>query len=121
MESWVEQELALKFPSLNIQFNDRKCLGLELDIYIPSLKLAFEFNGIVHYEPIYGDKKLRLIRSSDARKFILCAELDINLIVIDTSMDKRFLISRATRYLDFITKTIKDVGTVGIEPTTASV
>ena len=118
LEDWVEKELGLKFPSLDILFNDRKCIGLELDIYIPSLKLAFEFNGIIHYEPIYGDKKLRLIRSSDARKFVLCDTQGIDLIVIDTSLDKRFTRLKATQYLDFIVETVKMVVSwVGVEPT----
>jgi len=42
------------YPDLVIHFNKKDAINSELDIYIPSLKLAFELNGIFHYEPIFG-------------------------------------------------------------------
>ena len=63
--------------------NDKSLLdGLEVDIAIPSLNLAIEWNGIVHYKPIYGEKKLAQIKVKDAEKQKIAEEKLIDLIVI---------------------------------------
>ena len=44
---------------------------LELDIYIPSLKLAFEYQGQQHFHPLHvwgGEKALQDLRFRDAHK-----------------------------------------------------
>lgn len=75
--------LAKEFPSLNILPNDKTMLdGLEVDISIPSLKLAIEWNGIVHFKPIYGQTKLDKIQTIDAKKLKIAVNKNINLIVI---------------------------------------
>lgn len=56
LEVYLEQELPPLYPKLNFHFNRKDTIGSELDIYIPSLSLAFELNGIFHYEPIFGSK-----------------------------------------------------------------
>lgn len=56
--------------------------GLEADIAIPELKLAIEWNGIVHFKPIYGRSKLARIRQKDAEKQKIANDKDINLIII---------------------------------------
>ena len=58
LEVFLEKELIKLYPDLLFHFNRKDTINSELDIYIPSLKLAFELNGIFHYEPIYGDNKL---------------------------------------------------------------
>jgi hypothetical protein len=56
--------------------------GLEFDIYIPDVRLAIEYQGIQHYEPINrfggisGHEKLK---ERDARKRILAKNNDIRL------------------------------------------
>lgn len=71
------------------EYNNRKiCDGLELDIFIPKLKLAFEINGIFHYEAIYGEDKLQNTIRKDNLKVNLCKELSINLIVIKDESNK---------------------------------
>ena len=63
--------------------NDKEMLGgYEADIAIPSLKLCIEWNGIVHYEPIYGTKKLNNIQQRDTEKKQIAVKNGINLIVI---------------------------------------
>jgi len=60
--------------------------GLELDIYIPSLKLAFEYQGEQHFYPldVWGGKKaLQDLRFRDTRKVEICNNLNISLITID--------------------------------------
>lgn len=82
-ETLLFNMLVDEFPQLEILSNDRLTLnGLELDISIPSLKLAIEWNGIVHYKPIYGQAKLDKIQDKDIAKLQLANKLDINLIVI---------------------------------------
>jgi len=71
------------FPNLDILPNDKTMLdGLEADIVIPSLKLAIEWNGIVHFKPIYGQTKLDKIQNIDAKKLKIASNKNINLIVI---------------------------------------
>lgn len=72
-----------EFPNLNILSNDRTMLdGYEVDVAIPELKLAIEWNGFVHFKPIYGQTKLDNIQTRDAEKLKIASNKDINLIVI---------------------------------------
>ena len=83
--------LCKEFPKLNILNNDKIMLkGLEADIAIPSLNLAIEWNGIVHYKPIYGQKKLTNVQNLDKKKIQLANQLNIHLIVVpDLVSDKK--------------------------------
>ena len=71
LEKWLEEKLIMSYPSLEFHFNRKDTIYAELDIYIPTLNLAFELNGIFHYEPIFGDKKLQSTQTNDKRKFHL--------------------------------------------------
>lgn len=102
LEIWVELELSKSYPTLKIDYNKKDTIGSELDIYIPSLKLAIELNGIVHYEPIYGSDKLRSIQNNDQNKFQQCQQLGISLCIIDVSTLKYFKPCKAQKYLDII-------------------
>lgn len=48
LEAYLEKELTKTYPHLEIHFNRKDTINSELDIYIPSLKLAFELNSIFH-------------------------------------------------------------------------
>jgi len=61
LEIWLQTKLTEQYPNLEIHYNRKDTINSELDIYIPSLKLAFELNGIFHYEPIYAEDKLNQI------------------------------------------------------------
>ena len=75
--------LVKEFPNLNILPNDKTMLGgLEVDVAIPDLKLAIEWNGIVHFKPIYGQTKLNDVQNKDANKLKIASNKNINLIVI---------------------------------------
>lgn len=82
---YLQAKLTTHYPDLSIFYNDRKAVGLELDIYIPHLLLAFEVNGIFHYKAIYGQTKLDKTINHDLEKQRLCKEQLINLIVLDIS------------------------------------
>jgi len=102
LEIWLEQQLTQLYPNLHIDYNKTSAINSELDIYIPSLNIAFELNGIFHYEPIYGVNKLQKIQDNDQNKFKLCQEHKIDLCIIDTSGQKYFKESTSKKYLDII-------------------
>jgi hypothetical protein len=103
IEIWIEENLKDRY-CFDIYFNNRDILksGYEIDIYIPSLKLGFEINGIFHYEPIFGEDKLKIIKERDIEKMNECKELEINLIIIDIRHSKKFNKLKDSIYLDFI-------------------
>ncbi len=102
LERWLEYQLKEKYSTLAILFNKKDAINSELDIYIPSLKLAFELNGIYHYEPIHGPEKLTSIQNNDRRKFQACLEKQIELCIIDVSRFHYFKVTKAQEYLDII-------------------
>lgn len=106
LERWIEEQLKLKYPNLEMFCNERKVINGELDFYIPSLKLAFELNGIFHYEPIFGKDKLNKIQNKDKSKFQQCLNNRIELCIIDSSLFRYFKIERAQPFLKIITDVI---------------
>jgi len=107
LETYIEEQLKIKYPFLQIDFNKKDAINSELDIYIPSLKLAFELNGIYHYEPIHGTQKLASVQNNDDRKFQACLEHSIELCIIDTSSFKHFKENKAKSFLDIICNIIQ--------------
>lgn len=62
--------------------------GLELDIFIPTLKLAFEYQGQQHFHPIEawgGEEALFELQERDKRKARICNEKGVTLITVDYS------------------------------------
>ena len=108
LEIWLEEQLILTYPNLPIDFNKKSAIGSELDIYIPSLNIAFELNGIFHYEPIYGTNKLNQIQSNDISKSKACYDNKIDLCIIDTSTQSYFKPLTSQKYLDIIIKIINE-------------
>lgn len=106
LECWLETKIKPLYPQLEFHFNRKDAINSELDIYIPSLKLAFELNGIFHYEPIYGKDRLKQIENNDNRKFQACIERGIELCIIDSSKQMQFKEKTSYKYLDIITSII---------------
>lgn len=106
LEQYIEEQLRITFPDLEILFNSKEAIGSELDIFIPQLSLAFELNGIFHYEPIFGNEKLESINNNDKNKMIECAKHDIDLCIIDTTSQKYFKIGTSEKFLKIITEII---------------
>lgn len=102
LENWLEQELLKIYPMVKFKFNSKDEINSELDIYIPELKLAFELNGIFHYEPIHGDKKLEQTQNNDKNKFKACIQKNISLCIIDTSKQKYFKSKTSKIFLSII-------------------
>jgi hypothetical protein len=91
-ELLLEELIKTDFPDLPVQSNVRDVLdsGLEIDIFLPSLNIAIELNGPVHYFPIYGQSKLEDIQNKDLRKQVELQQKGFNLIVIDISQNKHW-------------------------------
>lgn len=108
LEKWLAVELLDLYPKLEMHFNKTDAINGELDIYIPSIKLAFELNGIFHYEPIYGEEKLKQIKTNDDRKIQACLERGIEICIIDVSHQKYFKEQTSIVFLNII-RNIVDV------------
>ncbi len=106
LEIYIEGQLTTLYPTLDIHFNRKDAINSELDIYIPSLNLAFELNGIFHYEPIYGANKLNQIQNNDVSKTKACHDAMIDLCIINTSQQKYFKEQSSKLYLNIITEII---------------
>lgn len=87
LEAFIEQRLHDELPELNLECNTSHATGTELDFYFPSLGMAIEFNGIFHYQPIYGREKLARIQKRDKEKVERCLQAGIELFVIDVSRE----------------------------------
>jgi hypothetical protein len=122
LERWLQEQLLLLFPNLEFHFNRTDAIEAELDIFIPSLRLAFEINGIFHYEPIYGLKKFSSIQSNDQRKMLACAERGIELCVIDVSSVVYVKPARCQKFIDIISNIVNGrlVVAGGLEPPTSA-
>ena len=71
------------FPNEEVKYNDRKTIKpLELDVYIPSLKLAFEYDGS-HFHS-QDD-----VTARDARKEELCKQKEITLYRVKEIREQR--------------------------------
>lgn len=105
LEQWIEDQLTTAYPNIEIQFNKKSAIGSELDIYIPSLQLAVELNGIFHYKPIFTEDQLIRCKANDDRKVKACIDNQIHLHVINTSSQKIFKPENSESFL----REIKDL------------
>ncbi len=106
LEVWLETKLKEKYGESFFEFNEKTAINSELDIYSSNLRLAFELNGIFHYEPIYSEEKLKQIQNNDGRKYQACIERGIELCIIDTSKFGYFKESGAQKFLDIICRIV---------------
>jgi hypothetical protein len=108
LEIWLESKLLEIYPDQRILFNDNTAINSELDVYFPELRLAFELNGLFHYEPIFGEEKLKKTQCNDKRKFFLCNKNKISLCIIDTSKQTYVKEKTSMKYLNIIKNIINE-------------
>lgn len=96
-EGWINE--TIMFNMVEKLFENYECErhfrpqwleGLEIDIYIPELKIGFEYNGIQHYKAVKhwgGEEQLIKQRKNDKRKKAICKKNDVELIVIKYNED----------------------------------
>lgn len=60
---------------------------LYLDFYLPTYKVAIEFDGVQHYKPVYGHVQLAKARELDQLKNIWCWQRGIRMLRIKYNED----------------------------------
>ena len=80
----IEGHFNTEFPKSHPEWlvNSHTNRVLELDLYSKALKLAFEYNGVQHYEPIYGQDRYLVSLRNDKEKKQRCLENNVKLISI---------------------------------------
>lgn len=109
LEIWLQKQLTIKYPNLEILYNDNTTINHELDIYIPSLKIAFEINGIFHYKPIYGEISFQNQINIDNIKKEKCLVQNIKLIIVDSSHQTYFQETTSYQFLNQIIENIDKI------------
>lgn len=116
--SSAEKEIRQIFKDFDCVFNDRSKIGMELDIYIPTLNLAIEYNGLYwHSEHTGTDKHLHV------NKFIACKNNGIRLITIFENewLEKRELVTNKLKHIAGISTVAKEYArNCTIQPINAS-
>lgn len=102
LETYLEDALTRLRPNIYLEFNKTNAISMELDIYCPDKNIAFEINGIYHYDPIHGIEKLKKIQELDNEKVNKCNLAGIKLHQIDTRDQKRFTEESSRQYLENI-------------------
>lgn len=92
LELWVQTRIKETFPTLEVKYGVKDALGDagEVDIWVPSLALAFEIQGPSHYLPIFGEERLANEQKNDEEKRQSAKTLNIELIEIDARDFKTF-------------------------------
>ena len=81
--------IEFKHEEMRFSYSNRK---MELDIFIPERKIAFEYQGEQHFEESWMDSRedsLQRQESRDEEKRIACEELGIALIEIPFTWDRK--------------------------------
>lgn len=92
-EGWVSETIVFKIikeilPETEIIRNHRPdwLEGLEIDIYLPKLRLGVEYQGQQHFKPIKawgGKKALKGVQERDRKKVKICSKKGIMLLHIN--------------------------------------
>lgn len=102
-EKWISETRMYNiikeiFPKEKIVFHYRSewLCNLEIDVYLPILKIGFEYQGKQHFEPVNffgGKKKFDYQKANDIKKEKLCKDNDVKLYKVnyDDPLTKKFI------------------------------
>lgn len=103
-EGWIQETILFNriqaaFPNTKVIHQGSPLwLGRQrLDIWIPSRKIAVEYNGQQHYEAVElfgGVEGLRNQQALDERKAVLCAENGVRLFIVRYDEDMNVAVSK---------------------------
>lgn len=93
--------LRTHFKKLEVLPNDRTAIKRELDIYLPTLRVAIEVDGIFHQRKVFSEEAFEATKRNDLKKDIKCKEVGITLFRIALPEDSR-------TYYDFLKKDIAE-------------
>lgn len=81
----MENIFGVKFPKIKPTWLiGPKGYPLELDGYNEELCIAFEYNGLQHYEAVYDNQDLEYQKQKDRLKVEICKLRGVSLVVIET-------------------------------------
>lgn len=92
-EKYLVDMIKEEFPNIEIHENSREILNchLEIDIWIPSIKLAIELNGPCHFLNIYGEKIFQRTLTNDEIKKKEILERGFNLLIININQPEKIV------------------------------
>lgn len=107
---WISERILFNvvkkiFPNEEVYMHARPQWldGLEIDIFIPSRRLGFEYQGQQHFSEIQfggGEQSLKELRKRDSLKRELCYRNDIILIEIDYTepLTEKYILSKISAH-----------------------
>lgn len=110
-DAWTNETILYRiiyslFPSMTIlrHYKPKFLRGLELDIYLPEVRLGIEYQGIQHYQPMKhwgGQESFERLQERDAQKKRLCRANKVKLIYFDYTegLSNKFVAERLEGYL----------------------
>ena len=89
---WVSEQKAFAivkahFPDAKFQYKPDWLQGQSLDIFLPGLNTAIEYQGLQHTEPVEifgGNEGLKNRMNRDKKKWVRCRQKDVNLLYWDS-------------------------------------
>jgi len=109
-ESWITETLLYKmirvlFPSLDVLYHYRgaELEGLEIDIWIPKLRVGIEYQGVQHYKVVEhwgGEEGLMKRIVNDQKKKHICNSLGYKLIEFhyDETLTEEVVVKRLKKF-----------------------
>jgi hypothetical protein len=108
-EGWIEETHLVNFlrselPSIEIKQHGKPAfLGKQhYDIWLPEFKIAVEYHGLQHFEPVShfgGPSALELTKSRDQRKVNISNENGVKLIVVSEGYCSKSLVELIRQYI----------------------